>query len=516
MRNLWRALFAFLIVASVVSFAQQLPKDVLSFPVKLEMDKATVEVEKGVPFTYTVILKNTQDQIVPAPRDLSLEIKLPHETRTATIAKGQSSTSFQWAAQKVGLANIKVRSGNMRAASCLVVISPIRTAAGAPAPLPSPLKPEAAPAPAERANAVRGRDRSPLHGASERAASQPNLAASAPPPASPAAVPETSSSAPGPQPSKIQIFVQPEPVFGNAVAHTWTATVAVAAQDANDQLVPVSADVAVHFTSNLAQITPADIVIAKGQASTFNSPVTLVASRSGKGRLQAISTLGAASAEVEFQAPVPSRLGLIVDRPQLSATGSSTAGVRVCLQDEAGNLTAYPDRDTQVTLSATTGQLDKAMLSVAHGVFCSDQINWLSRKSGSATLTAQSSGELQNDTEQVTFPSFPWYLVFLSAAGGLVGAFITTSGGLLTPHWWAHVWRNLVLGTILGTLFYLFAGFGAIVLPKEVPIQLQNIPTVTGIGALLLGVVGGLYGRKIWKVEEGKDTEAAAAGVAAA
>ncbi len=486
---MWRALVVFCSLIVPV-FAQSIPQAVLSSPVRLEMDRSTVEVAKGVTVNYTVTLKNGRDRAVAAPAEMNLEIETPSGKRNIIIPRGQSSVSFQWTAAREGMARIVVHSGNLHPASCLVVVTPARLSA-VMREMPVPVR--ASPPESVNPN-VRFRKRAGHRPGAEIAAEpQP-----APPPPPPAAATQ-------PQPARpmtIRIFVEPDPILGNAAAQTWTASVAVAAQDDQQQLVPVPTDVTVHFTSNMGQLKPTDVVIPHGQTSTFNSPVTLVAGRSGKDHLEAISSIGTVAEDVEYQAPIPSQLWLDVGSADFSANGGSTAVVHVCMQDDAGNLTAYPDRDTQITLSPDSGQLEKTLITITRGNYCSDQINWTSHGSGLAHLTARSSGELKAATAQTTFPSFPWYLVLLAAAGGLVGAFVKTSGQLFSKKWLAHLWRNLVVGGVVGVIVYLLAYFGALVLPKEIPIKLQNIPAVTGLGALVLGVIGGLYGRKLLKVDD--------------
>jgi hypothetical protein len=90
----------------------------------------------------------------------------------------------------------------------------------------------------------------------------------------------------------------------------------------------------------------------------------------------------------------------------------------------------------------------------------------------------------------------------------LLGALVFSSGQLFTSRWWSHTWRSLILGATLGAIFYLFARFGAITLPKESVVNLQKIPVVSGVGSLLLGFVGGLYGRKLWKSDDDKPAAA--------
>jgi hypothetical protein len=128
-------------------------------------------------------------------------------------------------------------------------------------------------------------------------------------------------------------------------------------------------------------------------------------------------------------------------------------------------------------------------------------VTWTAAKSGLATVIAESTG-LPKAEASVTFPAFPWYLVWLAALGGIIGSLVLHSDGLFSTQWWAHTWRGLVVGAIMGAVVYLLARFGAVVLPSSIPVKIQNIPVVSGAGSFLLGFVGGVYGRKLLKIDE--------------
>ncbi len=150
---------------------------------------------------------------------------------------------------------------------------------------------------------------------------------------------------------------------------------------------------------------------------------------------------------------------------------------------------------------AGPGQLSKSVLTITRESPCSEQITWTSNGSGPATIRADSSG-INTAEATLVFPAFPWYFVWFAAAGGLLGALIVSPGGLFSASWWSYTWRSLVVGAVLGALFYLCARFGAIALPKDSPVNLQNIPVVSDAGSFLLGFLGGVYGRKLWKIDD--------------
>ena len=474
--------FLWLLVPTAVS--QSVPRELLEMPTHLELDRPTQQVSSGSTVTYTVTLKNTKGQPVKASSDLRLEVETPSGQKTVMLPAGQSSANFTWQARSTGVAQMSVRSGKLHPASGLVLVLPSPRAAVAVPRIPARVMTDV---PKKRSPAGIGArvGSQAAAGVTGSAAGQP-----APPP------PPTADHA-----SKIQLYVEPLPVYGNAVDHIWKANVSVAALGAQDSLAPVPSDVPIHFNATSGRLSTPDIVLPAGQFSNFDHPVVLTTDRSGKGIVNAVSSLGPAGpVEVQYLQPPPAQLRLSVSTPVLAGTGSSTAGVQVCLLDESGGLTSS-NEDITVTLTAP-GQLTSPTATIHHGLSCSDPVVWTAA-SGPAVIRAEAEA-LKADTKNIVFPAFPWYFVWLAAVGGLLGALVFSSGRLFSRRWWSHTWRGLVLGAILGAVFYLFARFGAIALPKESPINIQNIPVVSGVGSFLLGFVGGLYGRKLWKVDEDK------------
>jgi hypothetical protein len=471
------------------------PKEMLRVPVRLELDKTTMEVRAGSTVTYTVTLKNAQNQVVSAMRDLRLEIETPSGTQEVTLPSGKSSTTFNWQANRAGVATMKVRSGKLHPADGLVLVEPAPRAKLEVHPiLPEPARVEIEKKPVEIAKKKMSGHPHPgvtiEHPAGE----------AAPPPPPPAPVEAAAPASGTAQAKKIQIYVNPLPVFGNALERSWTAKVSIAAVDDNNQIVPVASPVQVHFNTGVGSISPADIVLAPGTFSNFEAPAILTARTFGKDQIQAISSLGTAGpVEVDYLLPPATQLRLSLGTPQLLGNGSSSAEVEVCLADEAEAPATLP-QDIGVMLTAA-GQLSKSVATITHGVPCGEALTWVASKSGLAQITAEAGG-LQKAAASVIFPAFPWYLVWLAALGGVIGTLVVSSDGVFSAQWLAHTWRNLVLAAVLGAIFYLFARFGAISLPKDSPVNLQNIPVVSGIGSFLLGFLGGLYGRKLWKVDE--------------
>lgn len=478
-----------LIAFSSVAAAQSVPRQLLSTPTHLELDRPSVQAQAGATVNYTVTLKNAANQPVEASSDLVLQVETPSGTKSITIAKGQSSASFAWQANTAGIGRMQVRSGKLHPASGLVLVAPTPAVqVHAPVAIMEHAPPHAAPPPPSPPT---GHNHVPIGAI---ATASPTLGAHNQPGGTPAPAPTA------PQATKLALFVTPTSVLGNALDHTWTATVDIAALGNNGEILPVASAVQVHLASNLGQFTPADLVLQPGEFSNFGNAVTLKATRSGKDSVQALSSLGnAGPVEVDYMQPAPAKLQVLLGTPQLQGSGSSSVSVQVCLEDEAGAPTISGD-DLQVTLDAA-GQFSKSPLSIPHGLTCSEQVTWTAQRSGAASITARAEGGIQG-ANTVTFPSFPWYLVWLAALGGILGAVILHTDGLFSEQWWAHTWRSLVVGGVLGAIIYLLARYGALLMPSSVPVAIQNIPAVSGTGSFVLGFVGGIFGRKILKIDD--------------
>jgi len=473
------------IVAIAISArAQSVPKELLKVPVRLELDKPMTEAKAGSTVRYTVTLKNARNQTVVAPATLQIEIATPSGQKTVQLPAGQSSATFSWQTTNSGVARITVQAGKLRLATGLVLVTP-----SAKAVMPIPPKQgqaHAAGAAAEAHPMIHElKKNAPAHpGAAAPLALHP-LAAPPPPPA-------------GVNASKITLYVDPLAVFGDAVDHVWTAHVSIAAMGAQDALAPVSTNVTIHLSSSFGRFSSQDINLAPGEISNFQNPVMLTADHSGSDTISADSTLGPAKpVDVEYLQPLPTQLRLSIGTPALTGSGSSTAEVQVCLLDDSGGVTSS-SQDIQVTLTPSTGELSSGEVVIRRNTSCSDPVVWTSGP-GEANLRAEFTG-LKADVKNLEFPSFPWYFVWLAALGGLLGALVSSKGQLFSSRWWSHTWRGLTLGALLGAIFYLFARFGAVKLPADSPINIQNIPVWSGIGSFLLGFLGGLYGRKLWKI----------------
>src|SRR5437660_942034 len=407
---------ALLSAVAATCASQTIPDKLLSSPVRLELDKPTQEVKEGTMVTYTVTLKNAKEQPVTTSNNLQLGIETPTGAKNIEIPAGQSSATFTWRAANPGVMQMTVRSGKLVPATGLLLVTPTpkpRTPGNSQQPQPTPAPPPPVGATAGSNDAAKKRAR---RGAAPFRIMENTAKA-------------VMEEAPAlPQATKIRLYIQPVPVYGNPVDRIWSAQVSVAVLGGSqDSLTPVAKDVNVHFQSSMGQLSPQDIVLSAGQFSNFSKPAQLTVNRPGTGSVLAISSLGSAGpVDIQFLQPPPVELRLSVSDPVLMGSGSSTANVQVCLIDQSGAITSS-DQDVPVTLTAT-GQLALTSLSIQHGLLCSNSTAWTSGP-GTADIRAESTG-LKADSAGIIFPKFPWYFVWLSAAGGLLGALISGKGDL--------------------------------------------------------------------------------------
>lgn len=492
------------ILALLATFAstvasQSIPQQLLSVPTHLELDKPTRETSAGSEATFTVMLKDSRDRTVSASKDLYLVVETPVGKQTVVLPAGQSSTSFSLKMLRPGVTQMTVRSGTLRPATGLVLVVPptVRKLLGLKKQFVGremaavKAEPQEKQVPKLRA-AIRAR----VGVMGERAARALARRTQAVAAAGELSAAPTPRGAPVGQGTKLKLYVNPLPIYGNAINHIWKASVSVAAVNEQDALVRVSTNVNIHFDATLGRISPSDIVLPAGQTSNFQNPAILTDSQAGKGTVDVISTLGPAGpVEVEYLQPPPTQLRIALGSPVLSDTGSSSVPVQICLLDASGAITSS-GQNVRISLTPSTGQLQTSSPTIQHDSFCTKRIQWNSAP-GLASLVAESSG-LNSDKGSIIFPAFPWYFVWLAALGGLVGATVRTSGKYFSAEWWSHAWRSIVIGAVLGFVMFVFARYGAIALPKDFPVTFQKVPKTSGMVSFAIGFVGGVLGRGFW------------------
>jgi len=90
---------------------------------------------------------------------------------------------------------------------------------------------------------------------------------------------------------------------------------------------------------------------------------------------------------------------------------------------------------------------------------------------------------------------FPWLLVTLAAAGGMIGAVVKAGGETFAGAWWWHLLGHVGTGIVLGLVFYALVLFGEVASIPQLAIPLGQLPTTNELGAVILGFFGGYLAR---------------------
>jgi hypothetical protein len=227
-----------------------------------------------------------------------------------------------------------------------------------------------------------------------------------------------------------------------------------------------------------------------------------------------LSPLPGIQQSVTYQTPEASELRIEVSPASVIDDGKSPVRLVIMLADsDHGMVNAASN--IEVLLSSDKGSINPGKVTIPAGQCCAEAV-LTSMRHGTATVTA--AGAALKRAQAVAVFLFPWMIVIMAAIGGILGALVQSGKVTFTAEWLKHVMPSLGLGVIFGVLFAIAALFGAIgSLPKlGLPIQINQIPSANELGALLLGFVGGYYGKKVWlkgdSGDEGEDNKTKAAG----
>ena len=506
---------------------------VLSIPVRLHVQANEREVESGARIVLKVILKNPKDEDVPALQDLPVTVSSDALGKKVHIVvpKGQTSGQVELVAPKPGLAKVSVTSPNLAPGALLLIVRPpakgsqrlsgpvtvqglkeaggiSRTAPSGQPTLEATAPPSAArevgrSQPASTAPSARGVLIKPK-GQSERLAAEAakpeagvteSVQRATPHIASPAGA--SASSTPEPTATKIGIEVVPEEVF--PTAGIWRVDVIVVGMTSSRDLAPASGDVPVRLVSNLGRLSATQVEIPRGSIATASQTIELISDRSGNEILRALSPLGGDEKRIVYNLQVPSQLRVEANPRSVVNDGRSWISISVLLLDSDNRPTSYADRDIDVALSSSLGELNTRHIKIPRGTYWADA-KLTSTRHGEAVIAAKAP-ELRESTPVTVEFLFPWMMVLLSVVGGVLGGIARRAKALFSNRWLANLWRNLVVAAIFGLIFYGLAYFGATAaIPKiKIPIAISSIPTANEFGALLFGFVGGFFGRHIWK-----------------
>jgi len=214
--------------------------------------------------------------------------------------------------------------------------------------------------------------------------------------------------------------------------------------------------------------------------------------------------LGTVDRQVVYNLPEPSQLTIEANPREVVNDGRTSVNVSVLLLDSANRPTSYPDRDVDVFLTASLGELPVRQVRIPKGTSFAEA-TLTSTRHGEARIAARATG-LAEAATTVRF-LFPILMLNLAVLGGVLGGYVRAGRGSFSANWWPNLWRNLVLGAILGVVFYGLAFFGAVTaVPKaEIPVEIAKIPTFNELGAFVLGFIGGVVGRQFWKVADGSE-----------
>jgi hypothetical protein len=273
----------------------------------------------------------------------------------------------------------------------------------------------------------------------------------------------------------------------------------------NDELIASDRDVPLQLVAQQGQISPSQVTIKKDESSTFATPASLTSNSAGTDTISVFSSLPRVQQTVTYQTPQPSQLRLEATPASVINDGKSPIRIVVLLVD-SGNNTVRAALATPVTLTSSRGNLAPIQITIPAGEY-SAEAALSSQQNGEASVTAEASG-LKSAQTLAAF-LFPWMMVAMGALGGMLGATVHNPKAAFSKKWWTVV----LLGVICGVVLCIAALFGAIgALPKlGLPIQISQIPSANELGALLLGFVGGFYGKKFWLKGDSDKPEQAAA-----
>ncbi len=485
-------LVVFLLPASMWMFGEgprnQVKADLSSIPVSLSLDQAFAKGEVNQALSVTVSLKNARGATVTALQDQKVQLHYGGQLVEGVIPAGAQSATFRVTPRSSGVAKIDVAGGHLAAASGMVLAvdrghSGIHPISELPPPPPPPPSPSPTP--------------STSHKLAKTAIGFPHVALPAPTPAP--------ASTPAPVSSQLKVFVTPENIEPDPESGQWKTQVAVALMGPNDELVPSDRDLQLQLVAQQGQLNPSQVTIKKDEASTFGTPVSLTSSSPGTDVISVFSTLPRVQQSVTYETPQPSQLRLEATPVSVINDGRSPIRIVILLQD-ANNNPIRGATATEVTLTSSRGNLAPLVVTIPAGEY-SAEAALTSQQNGVANVTAVASN-LQRAQISAAF-LFPWMLVSMGALGGVLGGTLHNPKNAFSAQWW----KVVVLGVICGVVLSVAALLGAVgSLPKlGLPVQISQIPSANELGALLLGFVGGFYGKKLWsKGDSAKPDQTAA------
>ncbi|HTT69987.1 MAG TPA: hypothetical protein VMG32_02090 [Anaeromyxobacteraceae bacterium] len=443
-------------------------------PVALALDQAIWQRPLGSTVSLEISLRNAFGEPVAALSDVRTEVSSPLFAGpfALDIPVGSHSGRLVFKAEAVGSYRLAVAAPGLSPASCVLVVRPSN----------------APPSPAPAAGGVGS-------GTSRGGAGAPHRpteveAAPPPPPAGPAQAPAPPAT--GFAPVAPRILLNPERVQPD-LHGTWSAEMKVGFFDEAGRLVAAKNDFPVQLTARMGHLSN-DLVQFK--AGDYLSPSVVVTSTSdGLDQVSALTPFGTVDAELLYDRPVPGRLRVEAPSKVANPGGAARATIAVLLVSEGGALTTFSDRDLRVSLATSLGELSATALTIPRGAL-GTEATLTSARDGRARVTVDAPG-LASGEATVKF-SFPLWLALLAAVGGVAGNLVVRPPRGRAR---AHLVRSVLVGLVVGLLFYGVASFHAfadtVTLP--LPVAISRIATDNEFGAIVLGLLGGLLGRAFWR-----------------
>src|SRR5262245_48421371 len=186
----------------------------------------------------------------------------------------------------------------------------------------------------------------------------------------------------------LRLYVEPDPI--DEVNNTWAAEISFMLQNAKGELTPATRDIPIVLTSGFGRISPKQILLRAGKATTGATPVRLIAARPGEDRIRAISTIGSIESVVRYRPSFPTAVALNVSPAQSISDGRSQSTLSVRLVD-AHKHAQRAEEDVEVYLAANLGKLKADTIVITKGTTTATT-TITSTDRGIATISADAAG----------------------------------------------------------------------------------------------------------------------------
>jgi hypothetical protein len=423
----------------------------VSIPFTLGVSASPSELASGATTRVRVQVKNYRGDAEAVPEDLVYTLNSPISgDNSVRVKAGESAALAEVTFVQPGVATLVASATGLVSGTTPVVVLGAPQVASLPA---------------------------AVIGAHPRPALRGDASDVAPPPAPPA--------------PKLNLALAVVPEHVHPANASWRAIVLVTAVDANEQPIGVSADTPIHLATDVGEVMPTAATIARGHARTTEA-IQVTSTKPGHATVWAWDDSGAFTrATFNDDDATPAQLSVKAVPARTLNDGRTAIHVSVFLQDDTATATKAAV-DTAIKLTSSIGTVTPSVVSIAKGQFVGEA-TLTSATAGGAEITATAAG-MRPGTASVAFV-FPTMLVIVAGLGGLIGSLVRSTDLSFTGAWWHHLGGSVVIGAVLGLLFYLLAMFGIIASIPKLAIPLGQLPTTNELAALVLGFFGGYYAR---------------------